>query len=183
MRRIIELGLDWNAEHYFYGGSPETLERLTSELQAQYPTIRIKGATSPPFAPFDDEMVNDFVGKVETTQPDYVWVGLGTPKQDLLVAAASRHVKATSVAVGAAFDFLAGAKREAPRWMQGSGLEWLFRLFTEPRRLWRRYLVGNSRFVAYAVREQLRGKDLVLNDQHVDASGTPDPQDPVNAAA
>jgi N-acetylglucosaminyldiphosphoundecaprenol N-acetyl-beta-D-mannosaminyltransferase len=102
---------------------------------------------------------------VVAQRADIVWVGLGTPKQDLVVAhlaerAAASGIDATFVAIGAAFDFIAGTKRQAPPWMQRHGLEWLHRLTVEPRRLWKRYLVGNSRFIAGVIRD----RPVVLTD-------------------
>jgi N-acetylglucosaminyldiphosphoundecaprenol N-acetyl-beta-D-mannosaminyltransferase len=111
------------------------------------PGVEIIGAESPPFRLLTEREEAEMTDRIRRLRPDIVWVGLGTPRQDLFIDQFRDRLGATLVAVGAAFDFLAGAKRQAPSWMQNSGLEWAFRLATEPRRLWRRYLVGNTRFL------------------------------------
>jgi N-acetylglucosaminyldiphosphoundecaprenol N-acetyl-beta-D-mannosaminyltransferase len=106
------------------------------------------GTCSPPFRQLSHEEDATIVRKINEANPDIVWVGLGAPKQEQWMAAHLCRVKApVLIGVGAAFDFHAGVKRQAPRWMQRSGLEWLFRLASEPRRLWRRYLINNPWFI------------------------------------
>ena len=106
------------------------------------------GGYSPPFRPLTPDDDAEVVDRINAARPDVVWVGLGSPKQDLWMAAHRERLEAPLlVGVGAAFDFYTGRVRQAPRWMMRIGLEWLFRLFQEPRRLWRRYLLGNPRFV------------------------------------
>ena len=106
-----------------------------------------RGGESPPFRDITDDELDISVRRAQTLGADIVWVGMGTPKQDLLVRRMANLGDATYVGVGAAFDFIAGTKQQAPAWMQRAGLEWLFRLVTEPRRLSRRYLVYNWRFL------------------------------------
>ncbi len=133
---------------YYLGGEPGVAEELANELQARFPGLRVAGACSPPFRQLSDDEEQDLLAKVNEASPDIVWVGLGSPKQDLWMARNRPHLAAPLlVGVGAAFDFLTRRQRQAPRWAQRSGLEWLFRLATEPRRLWRRYLVYNPKFV------------------------------------
>jgi N-acetylglucosaminyldiphosphoundecaprenol N-acetyl-beta-D-mannosaminyltransferase len=138
--------------HYFYGGSSRVVEALVSRLQQRFPGLIVAGYRSPPFRPQTQEEDAADVRAINETRPDYVWVGLGMPKQDKWIV---RHVgkiqAAALLGVGAAFDFVAGAKPQTPFWMQRSGLEWLFRLMTEPRRLAHRYLVYNSIFVVRAI--------------------------------
>jgi N-acetylglucosaminyldiphosphoundecaprenol N-acetyl-beta-D-mannosaminyltransferase len=137
--------------HYFYGGTPETVELLVTRLRQRYPTLAIAGYRSPPYRPLTVEEDASDIMAINATRPDYVWIGLGTPKQDIWMAEHVGRVEATALlGVGAAFDFSAGTKPRAPLWMQRSGLEWLFRLICEPRRLAGRYLIGNSSFIAYA---------------------------------
>jgi N-acetylglucosaminyldiphosphoundecaprenol N-acetyl-beta-D-mannosaminyltransferase len=140
-------GRAWGLRHYFYGSTPQVVSALAGRLTLHAPGIKIVGVESPPFRPLSDLEEVDLVDRVVQVRPDVVWVGLGTPQQDLFVDSFRDRLGANLVAVGAAFDFLAGAKRQAPSWVQGSGVEWAFRLATEPHRLWRRYLVGNCRFV------------------------------------
>jgi N-acetylglucosaminyldiphosphoundecaprenol N-acetyl-beta-D-mannosaminyltransferase len=131
----------------FYGGSEEALERLVETVEARYPRLRIAYQWSPPFRPLTEEEDERETRRINESGAGLVFVGLSTPKQERWMAAHRGRVMAAMVGVGAAFDFLSGAKRQAPRWMMRNGLEWLFRLLTEPQRLWRRYLSQNPRFV------------------------------------
>jgi len=134
--------------HFFYGGGPGVAERLGQKLTERFPALVIAGTWSPPFGELTPAEEQAAIETINAARPDIVWVGLSTPRQERWMA---RHVGRLSapvlVGVGAAFDFNAGLKPQAPRWMQRSGLEWLFRLGTEPRRLWRRYLRNNPRFI------------------------------------
>ncbi len=137
----------WNWRHLFYGGAPGVAELLARRLVVRYPQLSVVGTMSPPFRPLTEQEDEDIVGQINNVAPDIVWVGLGTPQQERWMAAHVGRIRASVlVGVGAAFDFLAGLKPQAPVWMQHSGLEWLFRLASEPRRLWRRYLSNNPRF-------------------------------------
>lgn len=132
-----------------YGGSPEVIVRLDDALRRRFPRLQVAFALSPPFrelSPAEDAAV---VRAIEEAGVGVLFVGLGCPKQERWMAAHREALSCPLVGVGAAFDFLAGAKRQAPAWMQQAGLEWLFRLASEPRRLWRRYLVGNTRFLLH----------------------------------
>lgn len=145
--------------HYFYGSTPEVLEQLSANLLCRFPGLKIAGWHAPPFRELTEREKHDVTRQINNANPDIVWCGLGTPKQDFWVAEFRPLLNATAlIAVGAAFDFHAGRIPQAPRWMMSSGLEWLFRLCAEPRRLWRRYLVGNPRFVALIIRQWLRRK-------------------------
>jgi N-acetylglucosaminyldiphosphoundecaprenol N-acetyl-beta-D-mannosaminyltransferase len=142
---------------FFYGGAEGVAERLIERLRARFPGLIVAGSYTPPFGQLTAEEDAAIVRRINEAAPDIVWVGLSTPKQERWMAEHAGIVRApVLVGVGAAFDFHAGLKRQAPRWMQGSGLEWLFRLGTEPRRLWRRYLVNNPVFV-WRVLLQLAG--------------------------
>jgi N-acetylglucosaminyldiphosphoundecaprenol N-acetyl-beta-D-mannosaminyltransferase len=135
--------------HFFYGGAPGIADRLASRLTDRFPGLIVAGTHTPPYRPADADEDRAVLDAINAAEPDIVWVGLGTPKQDYWV---SRHRDRLSagalIAVGAAFDFHAGVLRQAPRWMQRSGMEWVFRLAQEPRRLAFRYLVYNPLFVA-----------------------------------
>ena len=126
--------------HYFYGGADTVPEQLAQRLQAQFPGLIIAGTFSPPFRQVSEVEDCAIIRRINSAKPDIVWVGLSTPKQERWMAAHRDQLEAAVlIGVGAAFDFHAGIKHQAPRWVQRSGLEWLFRLLSEPRRLWRRY--------------------------------------------
>ncbi|MBI4261131.1 MAG: WecB/TagA/CpsF family glycosyltransferase [Actinobacteria bacterium] len=144
------------ARHYLYGGSPRVVGELAARLRRTSPGIRIAGEESPPFEEPSEREIASVAGRIRSASADLVWIGLGTPKQDLVAdRLAALDAAPVLLCVGAAFDFASGAKRRAPVWMQRAGLEWAHRLATEPRRLWRRYLFGNVRFVAGVLREGL----------------------------
>jgi len=144
-------GSDSTALHYFYGGSPETLDRLVDAVGREFPRAAIVGAYSPPFRDLAGNELAENLATIARSRATVLWIGLGTPKQDTTAAvAAARLPGATCICVGAAFDFMAGTKREAPVLMRFLGLEWCFRLMVEPRRLWKRYLVDTPYFVCRA---------------------------------
>lgn len=156
MTATMQAGRDRGLRHFLYGSTPSVIGDLTSELKRMIPGVSIVGHMSPPFGVTSQKDYEEFESAFARLQPDVTWVGLGTPKQDEFVEAARRHSHGTLVAVGAAFDFHAGHKRSAPVWMKRRGLEWLFRLVTEPRRLWKRYLIGNCVFLYGLLRDQMR---------------------------
>jgi len=136
--------------HFFYGGAPGVAEKLAAKLQQRYPGLQVAGTYAPPFRPVGEIEEGPVIEAINALQPDILWVGLGTPKQDCWLAQHRPLLNApVLVAVGAAFDLLSGTIPQAPRWMQHSGLEWLFRLRQEPRRLAHRYLVYNPLFVMH----------------------------------
>ncbi|HVL65035.1 MAG TPA: WecB/TagA/CpsF family glycosyltransferase [Actinomycetota bacterium] len=136
------------ARHYFFGGSEQVVNDLVERLRARWPDLNVAGFHSPPAGLSASHIAEADVERLNGAAADIIWVALGHPKQELWMAAARPHLDAPLLmGVGAAFDFHSGHKAEAPRWMKVSGLQWLHRLLSEPRRLWRRYLVGNTRFV------------------------------------
>ena len=138
--------------HYFYGGAEGVAEELEAEMMRHYPGLAVAGTYTPPYRPLTDEEDRAIVDAINQANPDIVWVGLGSPKQDIWIAEHRDSINApVMIGVGAAFDFHTGRKPPAPEWMQRIALEWLFRLVLEPRRLWRRYLVYNPLFVFYLV--------------------------------
>lgn len=147
MRRLTERAAAEGVSIYLYGGSEQVIEALRSNLQQRHPELKIAGAESPPFRPLTDEEDAAAVKRINDSGAGIVFIGLGAPKQDHFAYEHSQRIKAVQVCVGAAFDFHAGAQKTAPVWMQRRGLEWLFRLVQEPRRLWRRYLVTNTLFL------------------------------------
>ena len=156
MLTLCERSVQKGYRHYFYGGARGVPERLAARLQARFPGLQVVGTCSPPFRPLTPEEDREVVRQINEADPDIVWVGLGAPKQERWMAEHVRKLKAPLlIGVGAAFDFHAGLKPQAPRWMQERGLEWLFRLLTEPRRLWRRYLVCIPWFLAAIAAQEI----------------------------
>ena len=158
--QIVRLGQGVDATGQF---APDALARTRAALVdyaallRRFPGLVVAGTYSPPFRPLTPEEDEQIVAMINRARPDIVWVGLGAPKQEYWMAEHVGRLEApVMVGVGAAFDFHSGRKKQAPRWMQRSGLEWLFRLLTEPRRLWRRYLINNPLFL-WLVALQLLG--------------------------
>ena len=142
---------------FLYGSSDEVLDRLRANLSDRFPGLPIVGSYSPPFRELTPEEDEAAVRAIDESGAHIVWVGLSTPKQERWMAAHIGRLKApVLIGVGAAFDIHAGNLRQAPRWMQRSGLEWFFRLATEPRRLWRRYVINNPRFLVGIARRRPR---------------------------
>ena len=154
MLEICRISSSKGYRHFFYGATAEVLEKLEAALKKRFPGLEICGKFAPPFRPLTKDEDEKIVGLINAAKPDCLWVGLGSPKQDLWIDAHRAVLEVpVMLAVGAAFDFHAGTKPQAPRWMQRTGFEWLFRLGTEPRRLWRRYLMGNSEFLYLLLKE------------------------------
>ncbi|WP_019707595.1 WecB/TagA/CpsF family glycosyltransferase [Streptomyces xinghaiensis] len=156
MLDVFSMSQGTGLRHYLLGSTPEVLAALQRELRRRFPRAVLAGSCSPPFRSLTAQELRDQEEDIRARGADIVWVGLGTPLQDHRAAELSAALPVVTMAVGAAFDFIAGSKRQAPSWMQQGGLEWLFRLGCEPRRLWRRYLFGNARFVGGAVRQAAR---------------------------
>lgn len=148
MRAVIRHGTSNGMRHYLFGGSPDVVARLRERLTDEYDADAVVGFESPPFRPLSDEEWRSAAARMRAANTDVVWVGLGAPKQDY-AAAKLEELAAVPVivAVGAAFDFIAGSKRRAPVVLRKLGLEWLYRLLQEPRRLGKRYVVGNLLFL------------------------------------
>jgi N-acetylglucosaminyldiphosphoundecaprenol N-acetyl-beta-D-mannosaminyltransferase len=148
MLEIMERSPARGYRHFFYGGKEGVPELLKEKIEARFPGTQVVGTLSPPFRPMTDEEEADFAEEIARLQPDIIWVGLSTPKQERWMAAHVRKLECkVMIGVGAAFDFHAGLLKQAPSWMQKAGLEWFFRLCVEPRRLWRRYCYNNPRFI------------------------------------
>ena len=154
MVATIDKGREVGLRHYFYGSTPDVVDALSANLRTKYPGVDIVGIEAPPFRPLTADEEDQLVARIQQAGADVVWVGLGTPRQDAFVDRFRDRLPCTLMAIGAAFDFHAGNKRQAPKIMQRLGMEWLFRLATEPRRLWKRYLIGNSSFVIGVIRKR-----------------------------
>lgn len=152
MKRILEESAEHGWRHYFYGSTEQTLDALRGWITRRYPGAVIAGMYSPPFRPMTPEEDEEIVRKINETSPDFVWVGLGAPKQERWMAAHRGRVHALMLGVGAAFDYEAGNIRRAPEWMQKHSLEWLYRMMQDPRRLIGRYLNTNLKFLWWAMR-------------------------------
>lgn len=157
MLDIMEISREAGFRHFFYGGADGVARELKSRLEQRFPGLQIVDTYEPPFRPLNAEEESQLKNRVADSRPDIFWVGLSTPKQEKFMAEYLPKLDVTlMVGVGAAFDFHSGRVIQAPRWMQRSGLEWIFRLCVEPKRLWRRYLKNNPRF-AFAAACQLLG--------------------------
>lgn len=140
--------------HFFYGATKDTLDRLVCNLKKEFPDLKVKGSYAPPFRKLNEKEDNEVIQRINDAFPDVLWVGLGCPKQQIWMYEHKDKLRVpVMVGVGAAFDFFAGTKPQAPKWLRDNGLEWLFRLITEPKRLWRRYLVNGSLFIYYVLVE------------------------------
>lgn len=141
-----------------YGGTPDSLKDFTLFLNKKFPLLLIPFCCSPPFRPLTKQEDEEYIKSINSSRAQIVFVGIGCPKQERWMAGHKGKVHAVMIGVGAAFDFFSGRKKHAPYWMQRNGLEWLFRLCNDPRRLWRRYLTHNPRFMFYFGRQLLSHK-------------------------
>lgn len=155
MEEIFQISAQHGYRHYFYGATEETLAKLKDKLTASYPGIEIAGMYSPPFRPLTSEEDTSVIKMINDAEADFLWVGLGAPKQETWMANHIEKIHSFMVGVGAGFDYFAGNISRAPEWMQKNNLEWLYRLLQDPKRLFRRYLVTNTKFIWYAM---IRGK-------------------------
>ena len=153
--RLCRAAAERGVSIYLYGSSPEVIDALSRNLVALFPGLVIAGAEAPPFRALSPEEDARMVERINASGAGLVFIGLGCPKQDHFAADHADRIQGVQVCVGAAFDFHAGNKRTAPEWMQRRGLEWLFRLWQEPRRLWKRYLVTNTQFLLKLGRQWL----------------------------
>ncbi|MDB6032935.1 MAG: glycosyltransferase [Verrucomicrobiales bacterium] len=148
MLDVCEASPKAGIRHFFYGGAHGVAAELKEKLSARFPGLEVVGTYEPPFRPLNPEEEAELKAIVSEARPDIIWVGLSTPKQERFMAEYLPKLNTTlMVGVGAAFDFHTGRVKQAPAWMQSVGLEWLYRLIQEPRRLWRRYLTNNPKFV------------------------------------
>lgn len=142
--------------HFFYGGAPSVADELAKRLSERHPGLNVAGTHTPPMMPLGAMEDDAVIDRINASGADIVWVGLGSPKQDVWMANYLEQLEApVLIAVGAAFDFHSGRIRRAPGWMQHNGLEWLFRLSQDPKRLWKRYLLCNCRFIVSIGKQSL----------------------------
>ncbi len=159
--RTIEKGLEENISHYFFGSNELIIKKLKSKLLSKYPNINISGYSCPPFLDYVDLIDNNYIADLIEKKPDIVWVSLGFPKQeefiDLLLK--KNMIESNFVAVGAVFEWSAGTKIKAPEILANIGLEWIFRLLQEPKRLFKRYFVDNFLFIIYIIKQIVKQSD------------------------
>lgn len=151
MGEIFDRTVDKGYRHYFYGSTQETLDILRNKLEEKYPGIQIVGMYSPPFRALEPAEDEQIIQKINESEPDFVWVGLGAPKQEKWMAEHKGVINALMIGVGAGFDYHAGNIKRAPKWMQKFSLEWLYRLMQDPKRLFKRYWQTNIKFIWKAV--------------------------------
>ena len=155
MIQVIEKAAEKKIPIGFYGGSPSSLATLRKKFTSKFPSLRILYSSSPPYRELTQDEDNQICDGITKSGVEILFVGLGCPKQERWMAAHNDRLKLVMVGVGAAFDFHSGVKPQAPPWMQNAGMEWVFRLLTEPRRLWKRYFYHNPRFIILAIADLL----------------------------
>lgn len=156
LQEFCRIGQSSAMRHYFFGGSEEGLQKLIKNLKAKFPDVQIAGFHTPGMRTVGQLEDQAVVDAINASNADVLWIGLGSPKQDVWMY---NHRQLLNVpvllGVGAAFDFLSGQKKRAPVWMRRCGLEWFYRLCSEPKRLWKRYLFGNTKFIYYLIKKEL----------------------------
>ena len=155
MGELFKISAKRGYRHYFYGSTEETLDKLKNKLQEYYPEIQIAGMYSPPFRALSIEEDNEVIEKINETNPDFVWIGLGAPKQEKWMFDHQGSINGLMIGVGAGFDYYAENIKRAPMWMQKHNLEWVYRLVQDPKRLFKRYWSTNTKFIWNAM---IRGK-------------------------
>lgn len=159
MVELFRISAQKGYRHFFYGSTQETLDDMRTALRRDYPGIVVAGMYAPPFRPLTEEEDQKIIALINDARPDFIWVGLGAPKQEEWMYDHRGALNAVSVGVGAGFDYLAGHIRRAPRIMQALCLEWLYRLLQDPKRLWKRYVTTNVKFLKYICKENFCGKN------------------------
>lgn len=147
MKNILSLSAEREYRHFFYGSTQETLDKLKEVISEKYPGVTIAGMISPPFRPISPEEDKAFVEQINSSGADFVWVGLGAPKQEIWMNEHKGRINSLMIGVGAAFDYECGNIKRAPEWMQKLSLEWFYRLMQDPARLFKRYFVTNTKFL------------------------------------
>ncbi|ABC90161.1 putative teichoic acid biosynthesis, UDP-N-acetyl-D-mannosaminuronic acid transferase protein [Rhizobium etli CFN 42] len=166
MLSVFEAGTSKGIRHFLYGATPETLQHLQARLLAKFPEAEIAGSYAPPFHKLSPQEEVDIADLLNRSGADIIWVGLSSPKQELWMARMRDRLDASMlIGVGAAFDFHAGLKRQAPRFIQRSGFEWAFRLLCEPRRLWRRYALVVPTFISLTAFQRLGLRKFPIEDE------------------
>lgn len=163
MKEVWELTKDGSASHYFYGSSEVTIKALENKLREEYPGLKIAGMESPPFRDLSSKEDEEAIERINCSGADYVWIGLGAPKQERYMWNHKGKINGVMLGVGAGFDFHAGTMNRAPKWMQNCCLEWLYRLCSDPKRLWKRYVVTNTKFILLLLSYGIRRRQYEKN--------------------
>ncbi|MEO2075927.1 MAG: WecB/TagA/CpsF family glycosyltransferase [Bacillus sp. (in: firmicutes)] len=157
MGLVFEESVKRGKTHFFYGTTDETLKRLKENLEKDFPGIKITGMYSPPFRPLTEEEDERVVKMINAARPDFLWVGIGAPKQEIWMMEHQNKINdCVMLGVGAGFNFFAGTLDKAPEWMENWSLEWFYRLMKEPKRLWRRYILGGLKFSFYSIQQKFK---------------------------
>lgn len=154
MRKIFEISKTKDIRHYFYGTTQQNLDALLEKMKKDYPWVNVVGSEPSVFRPMSEKEENELADRINRTNPDFVWVALGAPRQEEFCYRNEGKITGLMVGVGGAFNVISGVIDEAPRWMQDVGLEWFYRFLKEPRRLFRRYLVTNSKFIWLTIKNK-----------------------------
>lgn len=159
MREVLSVSAERGYRHYLYGNTPENLDALVAALKRDYPSLNICGFEPSVFRAMSPDEEVELAERINLTEPDFVWVALGAPRQEEFCHRMRGRIDGLMIGVGGAFNILAGITPEAPLWMQGLSLEWLYRLIQEPRRLLKRYLVTNTKFMFYQLTGSKRKRE------------------------
>lgn len=160
MLELFAISKEKGYRHYFYGATEETLQSMKEVLERDYPGIQIAGMYAPPFRALTPQEDAQIVAKINESRPDFIWIGLGAPKQEEWMYQHMGQLQGVLIGVGAGFDYLAGYIKRAPRWMQRMSLEWLYRLLQDPKRLWRRYFTSNVKFICLTQMDKKQREDI-----------------------
>lgn len=160
MLELFAISKEKGYRHYFYGATEETLQSMREVLERDYPGIEIAGMYAPPFRALTPQEDAQIVAKINESRPDFIWIGLGAPKQEEWMYQHMGQLQGVLIGVGAGFDYLAGYIKRAPRWMQRMSLEWLYRLLQDPKRLWRRYFTSNVKFICLTRMDKKQREDI-----------------------
>lgn len=143
-----------NKKHYFYGSNKENLKLMIKKIRKDYPDLDICGYEPSIFRELDDAELEDLIKRINNSKPDFVWIGIGAPRQEILMNRLKGKTNTIMTGVGGAFNILAGLVNDAPKWMQNAGLEWFYRLIKEPKRLFKRYFITNSKYIYYSLKNR-----------------------------
>ncbi|KZZ83953.1 glycosyl transferase [Bacillus sp. SJS] len=152
MEEIFKISVTKGYRHFFFGSTEKTLTKMVGNLDDIYPGIEVSGIYSPPFGPISDEEDQNVINIINNSKPHFIWIGLGAPKQEIWMATHQGKVDGLMIGVGAGFDYIAGNIHRAPEWMQKRNLEWVYRLMQDPKRLLKRYLYTNAKYIWLTVR-------------------------------
>ena len=155
MREILNISKNKEIRHFFYGTTQDNLNALLIKIKDEYPWVNIVGSEPSVFRPMSEKEEQELADRINTSNPDFVWVALGAPRQEEFCYRNEGKIKGLMVGVGGAFNIISGAIPEAPKWMQKIGMEWFYRLLKEPKRLFKRYFYTNSRFVWLNIKEKI----------------------------